>query len=69
MINFHVYHYDQGMLCCIGLGDPINIVTIIESNIHRVKDYELKSEDLVESLYSDAGITKAVLLVWELLLE
>ena len=33
-----------------------------------VKDYELKSLDLVEILYSDA-VTKAVLPVWELLLE
>ena len=39
MINFYVYHYDQGMLFCyIGLKDPINIVTIIESNIHWIKD-------------------------------
>ena len=36
--------------------------------IHIVKDYELKSLDLVEILYSDA-VTKAVLSVWELLLE
>ena len=35
---------------------------------NNVKDYELKSLDLVEILYSDA-VTKPVLSVWELLLE
>ena len=43
MINCYVYHYDQGMFVvvnikCIQLKDPINIVTIIESNIHWIKD-------------------------------
>ena len=35
---------------------------------NNVKDYELKSLDLVKILYSDA-VTKPVLSVWELLLE
>ena len=26
------------LLCYIGLKDPINIVTVIESNIHWIKD-------------------------------
>ena len=43
MINCYVYHYDQDMFVvvnikCIQLKDPINIVTIIESNIHWIKD-------------------------------
>ena len=43
MINCYVYHYDQVMFVvvnikCIQLKDPINIATIIESNIHWIKD-------------------------------
>ena len=43
MINCYVYHYDQVMFVvinikCIQLKDPINIVTIIESKIHWIKD-------------------------------
>ena len=42
MINCYVYHYDQGLFVVnikrIQLKNPINIVTIIESNIHWIKD-------------------------------
>ena len=43
IINCYVYHYDQSLFVvvnikCIQLKDPIYIVTIIESNIHWIKD-------------------------------
>ena len=38
MINCYVYHYDQVNTKYIQLKDPINIVTIIESEIHCIKD-------------------------------
>ena len=44
MINCYVYHYDQGIFVVVNikyiqLKDPTtNIVTIIESNIHWIKD-------------------------------
>ena len=48
---------------------PCSVICMQEKyNANSVKDYKLKSLDLVEILYSDA-VTKAVLSVWELLLE
>ena len=39
MINFCVYYYDQGMFVMLyWTWDPINIVTIIKSNTHWIKD-------------------------------
>ena len=43
MINSYVYHFDQGMFVvvnasCIGLRDPIYIVTIVECKMHVIKD-------------------------------
>ena len=42
MINSYVYHYDQVMFVannkCIELKDPINIVTIVQCKMHRIKD-------------------------------
>ena len=42
MINCYVYHYDQVMFVVntkyIQLKDPINIVTIVQCKMHRIKD-------------------------------
>ena len=42
MINCYVYHYDQDLFVvnnkCIELKDPINIVTIVQCKMHRIKD-------------------------------
>ena len=69
----------RGRYCCsmngiscvkvCGTDHELNMIKYYEIFEEGVKDYELKSQDLVEILYSDAGIAKAVLSVWELLLE
>ena len=43
MINCYVYHYDQVMFLVVNtkyiqLKDPINIVTIVQCKMHRIKD-------------------------------
>ena len=43
MIDCYVHHYDQDMFVvvnnkCIGLKDPINIVTIVQCKMQRIKD-------------------------------
>ena len=43
MINCCVYHHDQDMFIVVNneyieLKDPINIVTIVQFKMHRIKD-------------------------------
>ena len=52
MINCCVYHYDQSIFVvvntkCIGLKDPIYIVTIVQCSMHWIKDIVQTCNQLV----------------------